>query len=289
MAEWALNGHAWGMTAPTKVAGLSAKRVALFESRFATELSNLVRKHGGEAVATPAVVEVPLVMGPALEAFASALKQGSVDVLVVLTGVGMRRLFGVLQPSVGEDSLRALFEKVLLSARGPKATRALRELGLKPQVVASEPYTWMDLLTALTEHTSVDGKLVAIQQYGVPHQPLTEQLTKRGARIMQLPVYRWERPADRTGLKRLVEAICAGELDMALFTSAPQVDALFETAREAGAADALRAAMRRLVVGSVGPSCSEGIRKAGLEPDFEPERGTMGHLVQAAARYRAAQ
>ena len=122
--------------------GLEGLRVALFQTRHADVFEGLVRKHGGEPLSAPTMREVPLSAGPELERFVGALRAGQVDVLLVLTGVGQRALVRALEPTVPRDELAQLLSPVMLAARGPKAVAAVRELGLKPEVVAPAPPTW---------------------------------------------------------------------------------------------------------------------------------------------------
>jgi len=264
--------------------GLEGKRVAVFETRFKDEFANLVRKQGAEPLVGPTMVEAPLELGPELFAFANALRQGHVDVLLVLTGVGNRKLVTLLGPIMDKDELRDLLAKIVVVARGPKAVQALRELGIKPQLTAREPHTWETMLSGLLEYMPVVGKRVALQQYGVPHERLTQALEAEQARVLQVPVYRWQLPDDIAPLERVIEEICAGTVDVILFTSGPQAGVLVELAQQAGVEAALRTALTRVAIGSVGPTCSEALRNLELEPDFEPEHNKMGHLVLEAAR-----
>lgn len=266
------------------VRGLTGVRVGLFESRRPEEFANLVRKQGGEPVVGPTLVEAPLALGDELRAFAAALRAGEIDALLALTGVGTRKLVTLLEPIMNQEELRDLLGRVIVAARGPKSVQALRELGVKPAVVAPEPHTWENLLAAFEAHTSLADKRVALQQYGVPHLRLTQALEQRGARVMQVPVYRWQLPEDLAPLSRVIDAVCAGEIDVLLFTSGPQAGVLIEVARQAGKEAPLRAALQRVALGSIGPSCSETLRSLELEPDFEPEHGKMGQLVLEAAR-----
>jgi len=272
------------MSTPAEDRALRGKRVAIFETRFKDEFANLVRKQGAEPLIGPAMVEAPLTLGPELRGFAEALRQGEVDALLVLTGVGNRKLVTLLAPIMDKDELRDLLAKIVVVARGPKAVKALRELGVTPQVTASEPHTWETLLVGLTEHMSVAGKRIALQQYGVPHERLTQALEEARADVLQVPVYRWQLPADLAPLEQVIDEICEGTVDAILFTSGPQAGALIEVAQRRGREPALRAALTRLALGSVGPSCTEAMRNLELEPDFEPVHGKMGHLVLEAAR-----
>ena len=49
-----------------------------------------------------------------------------------------------------------------------------------------------------------------------------------------------------------------------------------------------RAVLGGVVIGSVGPSSSEGLRNLGIELDFEPENVKMVSLVRLAASEAAA-
>lgn len=264
--------------------GLEGRRVALFESRFAAELANLVRKHGGDPWLAPSLVEAELSLGDEIREFVQRLRAGQVDALCVLTGVGNRKLVELVRPLLPRDELVALLSRIVVAARGSKSVLALRELGLRPQVVAPEPHTWQELLEALRAYLPLAGKCVALQQYGAPHERLTQGLISAGARVLQLPVYRWQLPADCAPLSRVVQGICDGQIEVILFTAGPQAAALLEVARREAVEAPLRQAMSRMAIGSVGPSCSETLSGLGFEPDFQPEHGKMGQLVLEAVR-----
>ena len=237
--------------------GTQGKRVAVFETRMGTELANLLRKQGAEPLVGPTMVEATLTLGPELEAFAAALRAGEIGALLVLTGVGNRKLATLLEPIMPREELRDLLSRTVVAARGPKAVQALRELGVKPSVVAPEPHTWEDLLTALAGHLPLAGVQVALQQYGVPHERLTRALAEQGARVMQVPVYRWRLPDDTGPLHRVITEISAGRVDAILFTSGPQAGVLVDVARALGVEAELRAALEKVAVGSIGPTCTE--------------------------------
>ncbi|MGV7541090.1 uroporphyrinogen-III synthase, partial [Mycobacterium kansasii] len=69
-----------------------------------------------------------------------------------------------------------------------------------------------------------------------------------GAEIVEVPVYRWERPADLTGLDRIVEAIATSSVDAVTFTSAPAAASVLERAAELGLDGAVRGALGGPVV-----------------------------------------
>jgi uroporphyrinogen-III synthase len=48
--------------------------------------------------------------------------------------------------------------------------------------------------------------------------------------------------------------------------------------------DALRRALSRMLVASIGPTTSERLREFGIAPDIEPSHPKMGYLVSEAAQ-----
>ena len=262
--------------------GLDGLTVLAFESRRATEMAELIRKRGGTPVSAPSMREVPLGRVPEVDALLAALDAGQVDAVILLTGVGTRTLAAASGRTA--DAFAAALKRARIVARGPKPVAALRELGLAPDVLVPEPNTWRELLTTLDRELPVAGKRVAVQEYGRTNPELIDGLEARAATVMRVPIYRWDYPEDASQLRDGVARLAAADVDLALFTSAKQIDHLLETARQLGCLDALLAAGRRVVFASIGPVCSAAMQAAGLPVDLEPEHPKMGHLVGAIAQ-----
>jgi len=210
---------------------------------------------------------------------------GDQDVLILLTGVGTRMLIATLSMRWPRREVVAALGRLTLVCRGPKPITALKEVGLVPALAVPEPNTWRDLLSELDLKLPVAGKRVAVQEYGARNEELLTGLRQRGARVTAVPVYGWALPEDMRPLSAAIDRLAAGEVEVALFTSAHQVDNLFRVAAEMGRADALRDALRgRTVVGSIGPITTEALQGHGIQPDLHPEHPKMGHLLIAVAR-----
>jgi uroporphyrinogen-III synthase len=150
-----------------------------------------------------------------------------------------------------------------------------------------EPNTWREVARLVGERKSLPGLRIAVQEHGAPSVELYEALRAGGAVVTPVPVYKWALPEDTAPLREGIRALAAGKVRIALFTSRAQVDHAFAVAAEEGIAGALREALGRGLVASIGPVCSEAIRAEGLSPDVEPEHPKMGHLVKAAAERAA--
>jgi uroporphyrinogen decarboxylase len=259
--------------------GLAGLVVVAFESRRAAEIGQLIAHHGGEAVSAPSMREVPLEENPDALRWVERLLAGGIDVHVCLTGVGTRALAKLVSSRVPLPDLVSALARTVLVARGPKPVAALRELGLVPTLVVPEPNTWRELLAALDAHAPVAGKRVSIQEYGLPNLALLDGLDERGADVQRVPVYAWALPLDAAPLRAAVARIARGGADVVVFTNAQQVSNVLHVAAEDGAEADLRRALPRLVVGSIGPTCSEALRGFGLPVDLEPSHPKMGTLL----------
>jgi uroporphyrinogen-III synthase len=264
--------------------GLDGSTVVAFESRRAAELADLIRRHGGSPIVTPSMREVPLEHNSAAYAFLERLERGEIDLVVLLTGVGVRTLVSVLAESCPPADFAALLGRTTLVARGPKPVAALRELGLKAQITVPEPNTWREILDTLDAHISLQGLRVAVQEYGKRNPELIAGLEERGAAVVPVPVYLWALPEDRGPLEEAVRRLASEPVDFVLFLSATQVEHVMQTADELGLRDAVSAAAGRLVIGSIGPICSSALREHGLPVDLEPDHPKMGSLVVTVAR-----
>ncbi|MBX9789968.1 MAG: uroporphyrinogen-III synthase, partial [Pirellulales bacterium] len=274
------------MSAPSPSFG--GLRVAAFESRRAAEMARLIERFAGVSSVSPSLREVPLADAHEAVDFANRLLTGQVDIVILLTGVGTRLLLAAIERRVDRQRFLDALSDAITVVRGPKPLAVLRELGIEPKFRVPEPNTWRELLRTLDAELSVANQVVALQEYGQPNPSLVAGLEARGAKVLPVRVYEWGLPEDTAPLEANVRAIAAGDLDVALFTSAQQVVHLLLVAERLQLADPVRRGFERLVVASIGPTTSETLRARGLPVDLEPEHAKMGHLVLAAAERAAA-
>ena len=262
-------------------------RVLVLESRRARELGLIVTSYGGQPLVAPSMREVPIESNAEAVRFIDDLIAGEFDVVVLLTGVGSRVLLDIVQRVQGTRKrlIEALKEAVVV-CRGPKPLAVMREIDVPVFLTAPEPNTWRELLAALDERKSelsLDGLNVAVQEYGASNPDLLAGLEARGARVTPVPVYQWALPEDVGPLRKAAQAVADGALDVVLFTTATQAAHLMKIAEELGLADRVLAGLRRMVVGSIGPTTSEELRQRGIQIDLESSHPKMGFLVREAA------
>lgn len=262
--------------------------VASFESRMAKEMESLIRRYGGEPVVAPALREIPLEDNSAALRFGARLLTEQVDILILLTGVGTKTLFDILQTRHALPDIVAALGQTALVARGPKPVAALKALGLTPTLTVPEPNTWHDLLATLDIYRPVKGLRVAVQEYGVSNRELLEALQARGANVSAVPVYRWALPENTEPLKRLIDAILASSVSVLLITNAAQIDHVMQMVEQDGKTQEFKKVCARIMVASIGPTASERLREYDLPVDLEPSHPKMGILVKEASEQAVA-
>lgn len=261
--------------------GFQGLRIVSFESRRANEIATLIRNQGGEAVVAPSMREAPLDHNDAAFEFAERLFRGEFDMMILLTGVGTRALNKLLATRYPEHQFAEALRKITVAARGPKPVAALREMSIPVTVTAPEPNTWRELLAALNGRPE---RRIAVQEYGRSNPELLAALRERGAGVTSVRIYQWALPLDTGPLRDAARRLAAGEFDFAMFTTAIQVLHVLQTAAEEGVeAEVRRQLKERVVVASIGPSCSEMLEEHGLPTDISPSHPKMGFLVKETA------
>jgi adenylylsulfate kinase len=263
---------------------LHGRTVAFLEARRSVELASLVVRHHGVPLAAPCLVELHQPDAPELAAAVDELCSHETTLVVFLTGVGTATIFEAARLRGREQHLLAALAEKRVAVRGPKPTAVLRRLGVRIDITAPPPNTTAELLDALRDE-ELNGRTVAVQLYGGPNPSLRSAFEQRGARVVELFPYAWDRPADPAPVLGLLDALAARQVDALLVTSAAQVDNLFAIARDHGRGLELRAALGDVAVGAQGPVAAAALRRAGVTAAFEPEHGHMGALVLATARY----
>ncbi len=257
-------------------------------------MRSLIERHGGNATIAPSLREVPLSDNIAVFEFLEQLLAKKVQAVLFMTGVGAKAMLEVIETRLDRAAFFQALNDCCLIVRGPKPTAVLREWGVRIDHRAPEPNTWRELLSVIdagllfppaANTTDLRNRTIAIQEYGLPSHELYEALKERGANVLPVPVYHWELPEETAPLEAAIRDCVAGNFDLLLLTSAQQIRNVLEIADRLSLREPFLTAANRLVVGSIGPTCSEALREAGLHVDLEPSHPHMGHLARESIEF----
>lgn len=247
---------------------LSGRTIAVPETRELDVFAAMLERRGARVVRCPliAILDAPD-PGSVLE-WVREFIAGAMHDLVLLTGEGLRRLLSCIDQHAPE--LRAPFVEQLARVRkitrGPKPARALRELGLKPDIAAATPTT-EGVIDALRAEALI-GRTIGVQLYGAqPNPALTEFLMSAGAHVRTVAPYIYADQASEEAVRQLLESMAAGEIDVIAFTSSAQVDRLFAVGEE----ELCKSAFARTAAAAIGPVVAQALAKHNVDVRFAPK------------------
>jgi uroporphyrinogen-III synthase len=245
---------------------LKGRRIALAEARELDLLAGMFQRAGADAVRCPLVAILDAPDSAPIEAWIRRAIAGELDVVVLYTGEGLRRILGVAERAGLREEFVAALGQVRKLTRGPKPVRALREIGLSPDLIAEEPTTHG--IIATLESEALDGRKIGVQIYGEePNLQLVAFLQMRGAKIDLVAPYVYASAAEGERVDGLIHEMANGRIDAIAFTSSPQVQRLAKAAEDAGLSEILTEGFRRTKVVAIGPVVGEELSRLGISPD----------------------
>jgi uroporphyrinogen-III synthase len=263
---------------------LEGRTIALAEGRQLEELAQMLQAEGAGVLRCPMIGMLDPPDPAPVNQWLRELVAGDFNYVVLLTGEGLRRLVSAAEREQTRDEVIAALGKTRLVVRGPKPVKALREVGLAPTLVAAAPTTDGVITTLRSE--PLQGQTVGVQLYSEANPPLVEFLQAAGASVRTVQPYVYAPAADADRVVELIGRLARKELDALVFTSSPQVDRLFEVARERQLENELAEGLKRTSVAAVGPIVADNLRQRGVQVAIVPPQGfVMKNLVQHIKRH----
>ena len=228
----------------------------------------------------PALAELPDVDPQAIKTLVASLDSQPAKLAIFQTGVGTKALFAATDSLQLTDQLLGHLQGMTVAARGPKPTGALRARGVRIDRSAADPFTTREVLAAIDD-VPLQGARVIVQRHGRENLELDRALEARGARVAEIPTYRWSLPPDTAPLAEMIGRLERRELDAAVFTNAEQVRNLFAVARKLGKDGPLKDGLNNTLVASIGPVASAALREAQVKIGVEASPPKLGALMSA--------
>ena len=263
---------------------LNGYRVLILEAREEAQFARLLAEQGADVLQCPMFSIEDAPDATLVEAWIKRFVGRPCDDLVLTTGEGLRRLLKVAtRLDVAQEFIAALGTSRTL-ARGPKPGRALREIGLQPDIVTATPTS--DGIIAELARLDLEGRRVGIQLYpDKDHSVLLGAIAARGAEPDAVTPYIYDARAADANILAAIHEMAHGRVDAIALTASAQLRRLFDVARAHRCEDKLRDGLARTQIASIGPAVSDELASLGLCADISPANGTffMKPLIAAMA------
>ena len=263
---------------------LNGYRILILETREEAQFSRLLTEQGADVLQCPMFRIHDTPDSAAVEAWIRRCIDNPFDDLVLMTGEGLRRLVKVAGRMRVEQNFIAALGKARKFARGPKPGRALREIGLEPQVTTEKPTS--EGIIEMLARVDLKGHRVGLQLYpDKDHGVLTGAITAQGAEVDAVTPYVYDSQAADANIVAAIEEMAAGAIDAIALTNLGQIRRLIEVARAHGFEARLREGLAKTPIASVGPAVSDELKSHGLRTDIYPANDAffMKPLISAMA------
>ena len=263
---------------------LNGYRILILETREEAQFSRLLAEQGADVLQCPmfTIHDAP---DPApVEAWIRRFIDKPFDDLVLTTGEGLRRLMKLARQNGCDADFIAALGKARKFARGPKPGRALREIGLEPEVTTEKPTS--EGVAEMLSRVDLRGHRVGLQLYpDKDHGALTAAIAAGGAAIDTVLPYIYDVKAADANIVTAIEEMAQGKVDAIALTNLGQIRRLIDVARVRGSEARLREGLARTPIASVGPAVSEELKSHGLRTDIYPANDAffMKPLISAMA------
>jgi len=264
---------------------LEGVTVAVPENRQQDLLAAMLQARGASVHQVPLVAIHDNPNEPEVEAWIEQFIAQPPDILVLLTGEGLRRLLAVAERHAKRPEFIAVLQIVSKLCRGPKPERVLHELSLKADLSAAVPTT-EGVITTLSV-LDLDNKTIDVQLYGEElNLRLTDFLRTAGAKVRTVAPYIYASSEEEMNVVKFLHTLAAGRIDVLAFTSQSQYKRLLQVARVNALENVLTQGMQRTTVAAVGPVVRDQLEEAGYRVEIMPERVYfMKPLVAAIEQY----
>jgi uroporphyrinogen-III synthase len=263
---------------------LNGYRILILETREEAQFSRLLAEQGADVLQCPMFTINDAPDAAPIEAWIRRFVETPCDDLVLMTGEGLRRLMKVARRIDLDRDFVAALGKARKFARGPKPGKALREIGLEPQVTTEKPTS--DGIIEMLSRLDLSGHRVGLQLYpDKDHGRLIDAIAAQGAEVEPVLPYVYDAQAADTNIVTAIGELAQGRIDAVALTSSGQVRRLIEVAKAHGCEAQLREGLAHTPIASVGPVVSDELKSHGLRTDIAPanEAYFMKPLISAMA------
>src|SRR3982075_343445 len=161
---------------------LNGYRIMILETREEAQFSRLLTEQGADVLQCPMFTIHDAPDSAPIEAWICRFIEKPFDDLVLMTGEGLRRLMKVARRVGIDQNFIAALGKARKFARGPKPGRALREIGLEPQVTTEKPTS--EGIIEMLSRVDLGGHRVGLQLYpDRDHGALIGAIEAQGAKV----------------------------------------------------------------------------------------------------------
>ncbi len=237
----------------------------------AADFVSLLEQQGASAICVPTIEITPPESWAPLDFVMRDLED--FDILILTSVNGVEAFFERLQET---NQYYGTLTDILVVAVGPKTAQAIEENCIHPDLIPAD-HRAEGVVAELLKY-GVKGKKILYPRAEIARSLIIDSLQGAGAEVVAPVAYRTVMPEGSEA--KIRNLLSAGDIDAVCFSSSSTFNNLF-----AMFGVDLQKLQGETKFFSIGPQTSETIRNYGFDVALEPERWTLGSLLQAMVEY----
>lgn len=261
---------------------LDGTRILILETREEAQFSRLLKEKGAYVLQCPMFTIEDVSDTQPVAGWVARYVANPFDDLVLMTGEGLRRILKLVRQHGGDTAFIEAVAQSRKFARGPKPGKALREIGLAPDVITEKPTS--EGIAEMLATYDLKGHRVGLQLYPEKdHSALIGAIEALGADVDTVLPYIYDSKAADSNILAAIDEMESSRIDAIALTSSGQVRRLVDAARAHGREEQLRSALAKTAIASVGPVVSDELQAHGLHASITPAENAffMRPLISA--------
>lgn len=246
----------------------SGPLVAVAEGRELEKLAGLLEAGGAGVIRCPMLAMADPEDSAPVSAFIDSIVAGEFDEILFMTGEGVDRLLAHATRENRAAELAGALKKIRVVARGFKAVKELKSLGVTLAGIA-EPPTSEGLLAFWRAHPPAGRRVGIVRAGDEPATVVEAHLAGVATSVSVISSYIYAPASDSEAVADLVSRLGRGEVRVLALTSIAQARALMNAAAKQGVTLARTLSTTR--VASIGPALTKFLEENGIPVALQPE------------------
>ena len=254
---------------------LFGKRIVVTRAREqASDFLVLLNELGAEGIEFPTIEVIP---PPDWEALDEAIRSIETYQWLLFTSVNGVKYFFVRLETLGKDA-RDL-KGIKVGAIGPKTAQAIREKGIRPDLVPPE-YRAEAVVEAFRKVEKRTCRIL-LPRAAQAREVLPQELEKISEKVDVVEAYRTIRA--ETGKEGVRDLLKEGHIDMVTFTSSSTVTNFVDIFEKDG--DPIQKWMEKVAVACIGPVTADTAKERGFKVSLMPKDYTIEALTEGIVQF----
>lgn len=264
---------------------LKNKRIAITRPKDQQyELIKLLKENGARVLSRPIVGIEEFEHKHRIREILLLIINKNADIVVFTSSNGVKSILEFAKKLNLFDQLKEELNQITIAAIGEKTAESLKLENIKVDIVPST-YTSIELGKLLVKK-GVKNKRIFLLRANIASQDLPNILMKAQATVIDVSVYKVV-PEKIENIRKLINEILAGEVDVIIFTNAFSVNTLFGYSERKNYQNLLDQAMEKVKIVAIGPITQKALESLGFKVDIVAKKHTIEGIVKELILYYA--